>query len=246
MMPTIYPQVSWNGVRRLILGSKSWSRRTLLQQLEPPPHEVVSADIDEDAVAYKADDVHDMVLQIALAKAKKLMTIPSILKYSPLSTSSLSIPTTPSDNEGDDDDDEEEKEGRVLMICGDAVVKHKGEILGKPTSVQHARQLLNSYKDAPVTTVSSVVVIDVVRKIYWSEIDEAEVYFRQLPNDVVEKVIEDGGMQSAGALRIEMPEVQPYIECIVGDLSAVMGFSQPVLARLVSKILVEDLNGTSL
>lgn len=235
MMPGVYPQVSWNGVRRLVLGSKSWSRRTLLQQLEPPPHDVVAADIDESSVSFKENDVQDMVLQIALAKARKLMTVPSVLKYSPLSTSSLS-----------DDELDDEREGRVLMICGDAVVKHKDEILGKPTSVQQAKQLLKSYKDAPVTTVSSVVVVDVVRKVYWAEIDEAEVYFRELPEDVVDKVIEDGGMQSAGALRIEMPEVQPYIECIVGDISAVMGFSQPVLAKLIPKILVEDTDGKPL
>lgn len=249
MMPTMCADMSWNGVSRLILGSKSWSRNTLLQQMNPPPFDVIAPEINEEQVVCNKTDACDVVLKIALAKARTLIKLASITKRAPLTTT---MATTPQSMTDDDDDEvhekeeEHEKEGRILMICGDAVVVHKGKIMGKPKDEDEARELLASYADAPVTTVSSIVVVDVDTKRFWADVDEAEVYFRELPKDVVDKVIKEGGMQSAGALRIEMPDVQPYVDCVVGDLSAVMGFSQPLLARLVNSLLVEESEGTKL
>lgn len=232
MMPSMGPLVAWTGVSRLILGSKSWSRRTLLEQLNPPPFDVVVADIDEEAI--KSDDPRDMVLKIALAKATALLSRREVSHPSPLISSTFSTGVD------DGDDEEEEEEGRVLLICGDAVVMHKGVVRGKPRDRDDARSLLRSYADAPATTVSSIVVVDVRSRMHWAGVDEAEVYFREMPSDAIESVIDDGAMQSAGALRIEHPRVQPFIDCIVGDLSAVMGFSQPLLASLLADALNKD------
>lgn len=233
MMPSMGPRVAWTGVCRLILGSKSWSRRTLLEQLDPPPFDVVVADIDEEAI--KSDDPRDLVLKIALAKASALLSRREVSHSSALISSTFASGTVDGDEE-----EEEEEEGRVLLICGDAVVVHKGNVRGKPRDRNEARSLLRSYADAPATTVSSIVVVDVRTRMHWSGVDEAEVYFRAMPNDAIESVVDDGAMQSAGALRIEHPSVQPFIDCIVGDLSAVMGFSQPLLASLIADVQNKD------
>lgn len=292
------PEVSWRGVSRLILGSKSWSRKTLLQQLHPPPFDVIVADIDEKAIT--ADNPTDLVTRIAIAKARALLQRPAVTKQVPLPASpmpnSTTPPTTPpttsttattgtgvaptgscnkkskkkrnvtdatatdpddldshhdsdedDDDNDDDDSDDDDDEGRTLMICGDAVVVHKGVVLGKPKDKEQAVQFLRSYADAPVTTVSSIVVVDVRSRCYWAGVDEAEVYFRGLPDRVIHKLVDDGGaLQSAGALRIENADVQPFVECIVGDMSAVMGFSQPLLASLVSSIMIDEMEGTKL
>lgn len=196
----------WAGISRLILGSKSWSRRTLLSELDVCPFEILNPDIDESLIRRR--DPRHHVLDLAHAKARAL----------------LARGIRPAEH------------GKTLLICGDAVVTHKGRILGKPNDVAEARQFLQSYATAPATTVASIVVVDVQSGFCWQGCDEAEVYFRPLPDPLIEELVNSGGaLQSAGALRIEHPKVAQYIDYIIGHKSAVMGFSQPLLLRLLEK-----------
>lgn len=207
----------WAGLSRLVLGSKSWSRRTLLQELNVPEFEIQVADIDERAIS--APTPQELVLQIGIAKARAL-----------------------SDRVKVSDDD-----GTTLLVCGDSVVTHGGSVLGKPRDVSHARSILRSYATAPATTVSSIVVLDIRRGVYWAGVGEAEVYFRAMPDEVIEEMIETGGaMESAGALRIEHPKVKMYTECIIGERSAVMGFPLSLAERLLQQALRGGDDGTSI
>lgn len=256
MMPSTIPTVSWTGVSRVILGSKSWSRRMLLGQLEPPGLDYVVADIDEHAAAKDCGDAaRDIVSKVGIAKARAIMSKPSLLR--PVLSAPKEEKSTATDDpdafenqddmDADDDDDDDDGHdsmtnssdgGTVLLICGDALVTHGGKVVGKPANRDEARTWLKSYGGGlPVTTVSSIVITDVRQNVFWSGVDEAEVYFRPLGEAVIEKVLDDGALQSAGALRIEHPDIQPFIECIVGDISAVMGFSQPLCAQLVTDAL---------
>lgn len=229
LLPSTFPQVSWTGVSHVVLGSRSWSRKTLLQQLSPPPLTLTAADINEEAAAAASNacTARDTVLSIGLAKLRAVLPF----HVSPGDGSRRGVKGVA---------------GRTLVICGDAVVTHGDAILGKPATVDAARALLRTYHMAPVTTVSSLVVADAEGGAYWAGIDEAEVYFHALPDAVIEAMLADGGMESAGALRIEHAAVQPFIDCIVGDLSAVMGFSQPLCARLVAAALDDNDAGTPL
>ncbi len=86
--------------------------------------------------------------------------------------------------------------------------------------------------------MSSIVVVDVHSEICWADVGEAEVYFRPMPDDVIEDLIENGGsMESAGGLRIENPHVAKYTECIIGQKSAVMGFPQSLAESLLLKAI---------
>lgn len=204
----------WNRVSRLILGSSSWSRKTLLAELGAPEFETISPDIDETSIEAKTP--RDLVENIALAKARALMQREDVTRKS-------------------------SESGKTLLICGDALVSHKGQLLGKPANAEAARKVLHSYASAPATTVASVVVVDVMTRRYWSGVDEAEVYFHPFPNSVIDELIATGGaLESAGALRIEHPLVEQYTECIIGHRSAVMGFSQPLAGKLLSKALKGD------
>lgn len=203
----------WAGIGKLVLGSKSWSRRTLLAELGVPPFSIAVPDIDESAI--RASQPRELVLAIGEAKARALLDAVTVAP-----------------------------EGRTLLVCGDSVVAHKGLILEKPRDEDEARGFLNSYATAPATTVSSIVVIDVESRLQWSGVDEAEVYFRKLPEDVIEELIKTGGsMESAGGLRIEHPRVAQYTECIIGHKSAVMGFSLPLTEQLLADAL-NNVGGT--
>lgn len=210
----------WTGIGKLVLGSKSWSRRTLLTELGVPELSVVVADIDERAIT--ADTPRELVLAIGRAKARAIVASKAVTPVSP-------------------------DLGKTLLVCGDSVVTHKSQILGKPTDKDHARSILKSYASAPATTVSSVVVVDMHTQMHWAGVDEAEVYFREMPEAVIEDLIENGGsMESAGGLRIEHPDVARYTECIIGEKSAVMGFPQGLAGALLHGALAGSDDGTPL
>lgn len=194
-----------------MLGSKSWSRRTLLSELGVPSFDIVVPDIDEESI--RGGSPNELVLAIGNAKVRALLARSEVLPAPP-------------------------QTGKTLLVCGDSVVKHKDRILEKPRDEDEARSFLRSYATAPATTVSSIVVVDVASKRKWEGVDEAEVYFREMPEDVIEELIRTGGsMESAGGLRIEHPRVAQYTECIIGHRSAVMGFSQPLVTQLLEHAL---------
>ena len=204
-------EAKWAQLSRLVLGSKSWSRRTLLETLGVPPFELLTADIDEDAAGGAAPP-RELVLRIGLAKARALL--PHVAAH---------------------------PAGKTLLVCGDSVVTHKGQVLGKPRSHAHAREILRSYADAPATTVSSIVVVDVARRLYWAAVDEAEVYLRPFPPEVIDELIFKGrAMESAGALLIEHELVEKHTECVIGERSSVMGFPTLIAERLLLAALKGD------
>lgn len=208
---TVPTSSQWSGLAKLVLGSKSWSRRTLLSELQVPPFEIVTPDIDESSIRHPS--AVKLVLALGNAKARAI-----------IDRNVIELPS--------------EKLGKTLLICGDSVVRHKGMILEKPNNYDQAKQYLNSYATAPATTVSSIIVVDVARKWKWQGVDEAEVYFRKMPENVIDELVKNGGaMESAGGLRIEHPLAVKYTECIVGDKSAVMGFSQPLVRQLIHQAL---------
>jgi septum formation protein len=205
----------WAGLNQLILGSKSWSRRELLGTLGIP-FAIAVAGIDESAI--RSTNARELVLKLGHAKADALLASGSLPNGAPGGVKTIT--------------------GKTLLITGDSVVAHKDQILEKPESKEQARKYLNSYATAPATTVSSIVVVDVASGCRWDGVTEAEVYFHPMPVDVIEELIETGGsMESAGGLRIEHPAVERYTNYIIGDRSAVMGFSLPLVEELLSKAL---------
>lgn len=201
------------GIASLVLGSKSWSRSTLLAEVVSD-FSVAVAGIDESAI--RDENARNLVLLLGHAKADALLVAGS-------------LPDRP------------ERPGKHLMITGDSVVTHKGRILEKPETAEEAREFLESYATAPATTVSSIVVTDLVSGMRWDGVAEAEVHFRRLPDDVIDDLIQNGGsMESAGGLRIEHPSVERYTDYILGEKSAVMGFSTLLCEDLLTRAVSGD------
>lgn len=209
----------WTGIGTLVLGSKSWSRRTLLSELEVPPFQICAANVDERSI--RSRNPRELVLLLGHAKADAILKSDSLRSHC--------LPSS--------------VKGKTLLITGDSVVSHKGQILEKPESKEQARQFLFSYANAPATTVSSVIVTDVENGLRWEGVAEAEVHFHPIPEDVIDDLIENGGcMESAGGLRIEHPSVERYTNFILGEKSAVMGFSKSLTEQLLFAALNCDRN----
>ena len=80
----------------------------------------------------------------------------------------------------------------ALLVTADQVVYWNGIIREKPQSPQEARDFLNSYEKFPAETVNTVVVTDTEtgRKVEAS--DSAKIYFKKIPNQIIEKLISKG------------------------------------------------------
>ncbi|GKV04857.1 hypothetical protein SLEP1_g16956 [Rubroshorea leprosula] len=73
------------------------------------------------------------------------------------------------------------------------------------------------------------------RKGEW---DRVEIYFHEIPDEVIEKLIEEGAVLNvAGALIIEHPLILPYVKEVVGTTDSVMGLPKALTEKLIREAL---------
>lgn len=219
-------RIAPEAIRRLgslVLGSRSATRRLLLGELGVP-FTVTSAEIDEKKI--RDSNASRLVLAIAHAKADAIL--PLLKSKGFVSNKRKNVAP------------EASVDKKSLLVCGDAVVLHKGNILEKPTSLDEARSFYRSYEEAPATTVASVVVVDVTTGKRFEGVSEAEVYFYPFSDGVIDELLkEEDVLESAGGLRIEHKVVEKHVQAIHGSKSGVMGFDKQLLAKLLTEALEE-------
>jgi len=207
------------GLGRLILGSSSPTRRSILASMGFTDLYLRPAGIDENAIRF--EDATKLVSALAHAKADAVLA----------SLAADPAPPPPPTSDG-------APVGATLLLTGDQVVVHAGRILEKPRNADDVRAYLAGYGSSPAVTVGSTVVTDVATGRRWEGADRAEVYFRPLPSAVVEGLIEEGAVFGcAGALMVEHALVGPFVECVVGEQSAVMGLSKTTTRGLIEAAL---------
>lgn len=130
-----------------------------------------------------------------------------------------------------------ELQSPALIITADQVVAHGGQIREKPASADEARHFMRTGSDGPSETVSAVVVTDSATGRRAAGVDIVQIYLRTLPDALIEDRIVDGEVfHCAGALRIEDPLIEPYIERLEGAIDSVMGLPKELTARLIGEI----------
>nr|GME06127.1 maf-like protein DDB_G0281937 isoform X2 [Ipomoea batatas] len=69
-------------------------------------------------------------------------------------------------------------------------------------------------------------------------VSELQIYFHEIPEDVMDKLIEEGTvLYVAGGLLIEHPLIQPYIKRVAGATDSVMGLPKALTQRLITEVL---------
>ncbi|KAM3408846.1 hypothetical protein ACQJBY_001725 [Aegilops geniculata] len=197
---------------KLILGSSSVARKNILNEMGFE-FQVMTADIDERSIRRKDPD--ELVMLLAEAKADAIMSRMNISDYQ---------------KEGDQP---------TLLITSDIVVVHEGIIREKPSSKEEARQFLKGYSGGHVSTVGGVVVTNLTTGKKLGSLDKAEVYFHDIPDEIIENLIDEGVVfRVAGGLLLEHPLVLPFVEAVVGSSDSVMGLSKDLANKLIHEALL--------
>ncbi|PIN22383.1 putative nucleic acid-binding protein ASMTL [Handroanthus impetiginosus] len=195
----------------IILGSSSKARRQILAEMGYK-FTVVTADIDEKNI--RKEKPEDLVMALAEAKADAIMTR---LKNSG-QLEQLLRPT--------------------LLITADTVVVCRGIIREKPSSEEEARQFIRDYSGASAQVVGSVVVTNLVTGTRKSGFDSAEVYFLDIPDEVVDDLIKEGiNFNVAGGLTLERALTLPLVDTVVGSVDCINGLSKTLTEKLIHEVL---------
>ncbi|XP_020242415.1 maf-like protein DDB_G0281937 isoform X2 [Asparagus officinalis] len=195
---------------KIILGSQSIARRHILSEMGYE-FEIMAADIDERSI--RRENPEELVRVLAEAKADAIISRLMIEDY------------------------EKEDAEPMLLITSDVVVVHEGIIREKPTSREEARQFLKGYSGGHVSTVNSVLVTNLKTGKRSGGLDKAEVYFHDIPDEIIENLIDEGVVfRVAGGLLLEHPLTLPLVEAI-GASDSVMGLPMALTETLIHEAL---------
>ncbi|XP_022765881.1 maf-like protein DDB_G0281937 isoform X8 [Durio zibethinus] len=195
---------------KIILGSSSIARRKILAEMGYE-FTLMSADIDEKDI--RKENPEDLVMALAEAKAE------AILHRGPVG-------------------DYIKEADPTLLITSDQVVIYEGVVREKPANEKEAREFIQGYSGGHAATVGSVLVTNLktgFRKGAW---DRVEIYFHEIPDEIIEKLIEEGTvLHVAGGLIIEHPLIKPYVKQVVGTTDSVMGLPKALTQKLIKEAL---------
>ncbi|XP_062019174.1 uncharacterized protein LOC133735751 isoform X3 [Rosa rugosa] len=196
---------------KIILGSSSIARRKILAEMGYE-FTLMTADIDEKSI--RKEKPEELVMVLAQAKADAIIS---------------KIQTTHS----------KEKDAEpTIVIAADTVVVYEGAVREKPSSKEEARQFLKDYSGGHAATVGSVLVTNLKTGFSKGEWDRVEIYFHEIPDEAIEKLIEEGTvLKVAGGLIIEHPLILPFVKEVVGTTDSVMGLPKDITERLLKEAL---------
>ncbi|XP_062019175.1 uncharacterized protein LOC133735751 isoform X4 [Rosa rugosa] len=195
---------------KIILGSSSIARRKILAEMGYE-FTLMTADIDEKSI--RKEKPEELVMVLAQAKAEAIR------------------PKLPVDDYVKDAEP-------TLLITSDQVVVYEGAVREKPSSKEEARQFLKDYSGGHAATVGSVLVTNLKTGFSKGEWDRVEIYFHEIPDEAIEKLIEEGTvLKVAGGLIIEHPLILPFVKEVVGTTDSVMGLPKDITERLLKEAL---------
>ncbi|QCD81751.1 septum formation protein [Vigna unguiculata] len=191
---------------KIILGSSSKARREILSEMGYE-FTIMTADIDEKGI--RREKPEDLVMALAEAKADAI------------------VQRLPNGGRSEEDD------CTTLLITADTVVVYRGTIREKPTSEKEAREFIKGYSGSHAAVVGSVVVTNLSTGKRCGGWDSAEVYFLEIPDEVIDSLIDEGiTFNVAGGLMLEHPLTLPFVDAVVGSTDTVMGLSKALTEKL--------------
>ena len=125
----------------------------------------------------------------------------------------------------------------ALLITSDQVVLCNGEILEKPENADEARKFLRNYAKYPAEVINGLVVTNIATKKQVEGVSRAKVIFQTIPEDVIDKLIEQGDIfTQAGGFSVRNLYLKPFVKEIDGTIDSVEGLSKELVSRLLKEV----------
>ncbi|KHG09502.1 Maf-like protein [Gossypium arboreum] len=127
-------------------------------------------------------------------------------------------------------------------LCGlfMQVVVYKGTIREKPCNEDEAREFIKGYSGGHAAVVGSVLVTNLNSGASKGGWESAEVYFHDIPNEVIDSLIDEGiPFKVAGGLMLEHPLTLPFVDAVIGATDTVMGLSKSLTEKLIEEALCQ-------
>ncbi|KAK3425369.1 hypothetical protein EUGRSUZ_F01889 [Eucalyptus grandis] len=223
---------------KIILGSSSIARRKILAEMGYE-FTIMTADIDEKSI--RKDKPEELVMALAEAKANaitsKVQRINSQEKDSePIIL--IAADTAEAISQKIPLGDYIKDADPTLLITSDQVVVYGDAVREKPSSKEEAREFLKGYSGGHAATVGSVLVLNLKTGSRKGEWDRVEIFFHEIPDEIIEKMVEEGiVLNVAGGLIIEHPLILPYVKQVVGTTDSVMGLPKALTEKLIKEVL---------
>ena len=113
---------------------------------------------------------------------------------------------------------------RGVVLAGDTVCTHQGEVLGKPRDRDHARVMLRAFRGATHPVVTGVCLIDLDRDEEQSFVDVARVQWGSVPDEAIESYLQNDGWKGrAGGYNLADRINDGWDIACEGDPTTVMG-----------------------
>ncbi|XP_056169750.1 uncharacterized protein LOC115688155 isoform X1 [Syzygium oleosum] len=231
---------------KIILGSSSVARRHILAKMGYD-FTVMTADIDEKAI--RKEKPEELVTALAEAKAEAILSrLQNVDSFVEDVHTTLLITADTNDLIYENRRDRRwflsfiavfaESYFLLIGLIDLEVVVHEGRIREKPSSKDEARHFIEGYSGGRAEVVGSVLVTNLKtgrREAGW---ERAEVYFHDIPAQIVQSLIEEGiTLNVAGGLMLEHPLTSPFVKEVIGTADTVMGLPKSLTERLIQEAL---------
>jgi septum formation protein len=196
----------------IILGSSSYHRKLALETAGWE-FTTMSPDIDEKAI--RTPDPVELPRIIAVAKMHEIDRM--------------------LEEEAKNSEDGRKRE--AIVITSDQVTVFNGVVREKPVSEEEAREFLSSYSNDSVATITAVVVQNTQNGKVAIEVDIANVYWNEIPQDVIDELVaKEDVYNCAGSFTLEDPILAPCVRGIEGSVDSVLGLPIDSVLRCIGQV----------
>lgn len=126
-----------------------------------------------------------------------------------------------------------------IVIGSDTIVAIDGKQLGKPDSLEEAKEILKLLSGRSHSVITGVAVVNLSANITLTGADAASVLFRPYSEALVNQYLATGDYKDKAAAYGIQSGAAPLIEYFVGNYDTIVGLPTSLLAELLSSVGVK-------
>jgi len=128
----------------------------------------------------------------------------------------------------------------AIIIGADTIIVYRGQIYGKPKSIDDARKMLKMLSGKMHEVCTAVVLCDSKSDKVIERVIKTKVYFRELNNQGIENYLADGNFLDKAGAYAAQEHGSGLVKKIEGDFNNVVGLPLDVLQKMLSKFRIKN------